>query len=274
MPPKTQKVDKRDSSGDVIDDSSCADGRLMDTLDHMMNKIIKSLTDSFNLCMTQVAAAIEAKLSVKIDVQGRELYEMNNKLESLERRCNELQADNMSLRAEIKKHDTRITEITASCDDLEQYSRSENILLHGLPLPQDGSTEDLYKLVPETINRHMPGITLAPDMISVVHRLAPNRQSTAGSSTTSNKPPPVVMRLVRRSIRNSLLANKKLLKNKSISLTEHLTPRRSQLLRKANALVVDHKINSAWSQEGRVLVKTNGNRIVVIANDTDLAALC
>ena len=69
MPPKTQKVDKRDSSGDVIDDSSCADDRLMDRLDHMMNKITKSLTDSFNLCITQVATAIEAKLSVKIDVQ-------------------------------------------------------------------------------------------------------------------------------------------------------------------------------------------------------------
>ena len=61
------------------------------------------------------------------------------------------------------------------------------------------------------------------------------------------------------------------LKGKGISLTEQLTSRKANILRKANELVVSKCIQSSWSHEGRILIKTLSNEIVVITNINQLS---
>ena len=115
---------------------------------------------------------------------------------------------------------------------------------------------------------------LNPDLISVVHRLP----SVHGPpSAMSNKPPPVVMKLVRRQTKlvrrqtkHALIVNRKFLKGKQVVITEHLTTTRSDLLRKATALVTTNKLQSAWSQEGRILVRSTHNRTVQLSLENDL----
>jgi len=149
--------------------------------------------------------------------------------------------------------------------------RSDSVLLHGLPLPQPGQSEDLYTIIPDTLNRLIPMVHFSGEQISVAHRLPSANQLQSGSAVSSaQKPPPVVIRFTRKATRVALMANRRQLKGKSIVLTDHLTPVRSALLKKASALVIAHKISSAWSQDGKVLVKNNQNRTVPIVCDADL----
>jgi hypothetical protein len=131
--------------------------------------------------------------------------------------------------------------------------RADSLLIHGMPLPHSGTTENLYTEIPKVLNSLIPNVQITPDMISVTHRL-PTQQATVSNSTP--RVPPIVVRFTRRQIRSSLMANRKALKGKHIVLTDHLTPARSSLLRKATALVTAQKLGGAWSHKGKILAKT------------------
>jgi hypothetical protein len=153
-------------------------------------------------------------------------------------------------------------------DNLEQHSKSENLLFHGVQLPNDGTQEDLYISLPLLINQHFVGFNLVPEDISVTHRLSAPRATSDPSRPT--RPPPVIVRFTRKSTRNRLLAERRQLKGKPLVVTEHLTAARVQLLQKANQLATSRKIASAWSKDGRIVIKLLSNRVMVIANESDL----
>jgi hypothetical protein len=109
-------------------------------------------------------------------------------------------------------------------------------------------------------------------MISAVHRLPSSTAASAsGGSGSPPRPPPIVIRFVRKQTRSVIMTNRKLLRGKTISITDHLSPSRSNLLKKATALVASQKLQSAWSHDGKILVKNLQNRTVQIFNDPDLA---
>jgi hypothetical protein len=104
--------------------------------------------------------------------------------------------------------------------------------------------------------------------INLVHRLP--RANTNASSSAATKPTPVIIQFVNKSIRNSVLSNRKLLKGKGFSITEQLTSRKAAILRKASELVTSSKLLSAWSHDGKVLVKTLQSNTIAIASLADL----
>ena len=269
---RTDKKDKTqlsDSSADGY--SSQLDDRLLDRFDHMISSMSKSLIEAFNSCVTQVAKTIEDKFAAKFDAQTTENNALHRELETLGRRCAKLQADNKELRAGIMTISTRLDHLSAAQGELEQYSRVDNILIHGIPLPQTGQTEDLVRSVPDIINQHMSNIHLTSDQISTVHRLSPPKHSTAPNSAgVSNKPPAVVVRFTRRQVKHSILSNRKVLKGKGITVSEDLSLSRVQLLKSATNLVAAHKLQGAWSHEGKILIKTHQNRTLTILTEADL----
>jgi hypothetical protein len=66
------------------------------------------------------------------------------------------------------------------------------------------------------------------------------------------------------------MSNRRQLKGKTLVITDHLTPARAALLKKASALVAGQKIMSAWSQDGKILVKNSQNRTITITSEEDL----
>jgi archaellum component FlaC len=239
-----------------------------DRMEAMFTRLTKNMTDSFSSCITQLVTSIEDKLNIKIDVQGSEIFSLTNKVGLLEKRVDELARSNATLTSQLQIVTRDNQQLHQSIDSLEQYTRADSILIHGLPLPQTGSDQNLYTEIPTILNSLIPTIHLTPEMISVTHRLPTQAQSA--SSPSSSRPPPVVVRFTRRLTRTTLMANRKLLKGKHIVLTDHLTPARSSLLKKATSLVTNQKIGGAWSHEGKILIKTLSNRTVVILSEEDL----
>lgn len=268
MSRKLKTVSATDSSNDNEDIP-------IDRIELMLTKVTKILSDTFNSCVEKLIASLDEKLTLKLDIQSSEIFDANKRIDALEKRLINIELENAALRGSLQSVNSRVDSTSLANDDLDQYMRSENLILHGVPLPIDGSREvDISQVVIDVINSNMPGVALKKEQISTAHRMGQsgtrqNSQSPNAASSTS-RPPAIIIRFCQRDARNKLLQGRRQLKGKNVSLTEQLTPRRAQLLKKANELVSRHKLESAWSHDGKILVKTSSNRTVLVSTDLDL----
>jgi len=231
----------------------------------MFLRLTKIMTDSFTSCIAKLTASIEAKF----DSQVAESFALATRVDRIERRLDEMTAVNKSLSDKVLSLTKENEKLTLSLDNIEQYSRADSLLVHGLPLPPPGNAENLYCDIPSVLNRLIPTMRLTPECISVTHRL-PSPSLPSHASGPPLRPPPVVVRFGRRQTRTILMQSRKALKGQHVVLTDHLTPSRAALLKKASALVTAQKILSAWSQDGKLLIKSLLNRTSVIQTEADL----
>ena len=186
--------------------------------------------------------------------------------------------------------EAELTQLRRRINDLEAYSRVDNIIVCGLPeeaaevvigaqysadnVPTSGgetsaTSEKLFL----AFCRNKLNVDVSPNDISVAHRLTRQR-------TNINGPHPMIVRFSNRKAKLQVLAARKLLRNqpscKNIFINEHLTAGVSQLFQKARSMVKAHRIKSAWTAGGKLLVRTlpsNGDRTLTILCETDLANL-
>jgi len=113
--------------------------------------------------------------------------------------------------------------------------------------------------VVDVLNNNISGLKLTRTDISSAHRLAARGASgrPTALNTRVSKPQPIIVRFMQRSVRNYIMGKCKELKGKRLSITEQLTPNRALLLKGANDLTQRHCLSSAWSHDGRILVKLN-----------------
>ena len=120
-------------------------------------------------------------------------------------------------------------------DELEQYTRKENIPIHGLP--ETGGNEDTADEVVKLARK--AGVTITKNDISVAHRLPGNR--------SSGKPRSIIAKFVRRIIKTDFMRKKSNLRSDSgprVFVTGDLTKMRAKLLYE---LKQDDEIDRAYS---------------------------
>ena len=124
------------------------------------------------------------------------------------------------------------------------------MLIHGLPESKNENTDEL---VIAAIKEKM-GEEIEKNEIDRSHRI--------GVPKNNGKSRPIIIKFVRYNTRCKIFKNKKKLKGKSISMTESLTKKRMEALKKARE---DHGFENVWSSEGKILYKdiSEGNKIKV-----------
>jgi len=162
---------------------------------------------------------------------------------------------------------------------LEAYSRSDNLIIRGLPERSSAEIaspssnqlggailQESHQSVEEAVKNlchDFLGIDLQPGDISIAHRMR------AGPK---DKCRPVIVRFTSRRTRNLIYASKKNLKvsdrsSERIFISEHLTKEASDLFFEARAQLKAKKIFAAWTQNGQVLVRFTSDpnsRVAVI----------
>ena len=246
-----------------------------------LNDLITTITTNFSLtfnsCFDKLVESLDKKLSTRLDIHEVQSFDLNKRIDKLEKTCTDLHLENKLLQTQVAESNKVIESLMRSMDDMEQYSRGSNLLIHGLQLPADNSPEtDLFDKSITMLNLNLKlGIT--SDDVVTAHRLPVSSRSMTASSpspsaaTVSTRPPPVIIQFASKRTRNQVLSKRRELKGKGMVLTEHLTVSKSNLLRKANDLVISKKIQAAWSSDGKILIKTLQNRTVVISLISDLA---
>ena len=203
---------------------STANANIRMTVKVRKNQNMKDVSSSSTGCKEQsnFTKADRQKLSKIYDTVENLTRQVSNLQRSLKRsnkKIKELKSENEQLKQAVNMN---IQEI----DNLEQYSRRENIRIHGVPEPQ-GKKDDGEEVVVELAEKL--GVNIESYDIQRAHRLGRKRSPLA-------KPCPIIARFVKYKHRNDILFSKSKLKNcnngkfNNAFITEDLTPLRSKLL--------------------------------------------
>ena len=166
----------------------------------------------------------------------------------------------------------RLTEL-----EKKQYSRRENLELHGIPeIPDENTDNVVMKRIDEDIT--------AGD-IEVTHRVGRQdiqAQASNGTGQRRTRPRPIIVRFTRRQKRDKIYKDRKNIKNtttdmlgytvkNNIFVNENLTTYRRNLLRQSNEKRKALRYKFLWSYNGTIYVKKDqGMRSIIIRNERDL----
>ncbi|KAK7881533.1 hypothetical protein WMY93_029942 [Mugilogobius chulae] len=185
------------------------------------------------------------------------------------------------LRLQNAEKDKKIAELERRVEDLEQYSRINDVVVTGLKIKprsyakavaanNGGEPEEADMLsVEQQVAAFLEskGISLDLDYIEACHPL-PRRKE--------NDPPAVIMRFTNRKNKIALLKQGRKLKGTNVFLNDHLTRRNADLARKARYLRKLNKIQNTWVNNCKVFIKLNGPpeqaRVLVIRSLEELTS--
>ena len=146
----------------------------------------------------------------------------------------------------------RLSAVERRQDDLEQYSRSNCLVIHGcenVPKSKLGKYLEIENFVCNTLNEHLQlDSPLQANDLDIAHPL-PSKKGT-----------PVIVKFIRRTQKNEVYRKKRLLKGTKMIITESLTKRRLQLLEKAR---LEFKQCPVWSWKGEIFVFHNNKKKVI-----------
>ena len=133
--------------------------------------------------------------------------------------------------------------LPSEIDNLEQYSRRNCLVLHGV---NESNNENTNEIIIKTFSEEL-GVEIKEDDLDRSHRLGkPKRKD--------NKPRPIIVKFARYAVRREIFMNKKKLKGKRLLITESLTSSRMQLLGNAQR---KYEVRNIWTSDARVMVKEN-----------------
>ena len=191
-------------------------------------KDLFKVNEETKISQIKVTESLDA-LSKKIDELETEIKNKDEKIQLLENRVEILEEEKESQGKEI--------------DDLEQYSRRNCLLLHGVVEMNAECTDDIIiKTCAEEL-----GIDVKQEDLDRSHRLGKVKRN-------DNKPRPIIVKFARYAVRNKVFSNKKKLKGKKLLITESLTVYRMKLLDEARQ---KYGVRNVWTYDGRVMYKEN-----------------
>ncbi len=213
--------------------------------------------------------------------------------EKFTKKVDELNLNILSLKAEVQRKDQTIGLLAAENQQLkdtveilnvkvgesESYQRRENLILTGLEVrtaDRVNATSDPLAQSSNTLLKKI--IDFCTDVlhcnvdesdISIAHLLP---------SKDANSPPAVMVRFVRRSVRDEVYSARSRLKNyttpsnNKIFINEDLTAMNRKILGVLRAKLRNKVIAGAWSQSGRIMAKTLRDSVKHIATLADAHA--
>ena len=180
-------------------------------------------------------------IAANYDDQKKENEALHGKIAILEERQE-------MMKSKCRAYEESFLEQADQIDALEQYSRRNCLLLHGIPEAVDEKTDDLVRS------------TIASNLDINIKAKAIDRSHRLGKPKTDGKPRPIIAKFVRYNARRNVFVNKKSFKGSNIMVTESLTLRRVKML---NAAREKFGNKNVWSIDGEVMAK-DGNNIVKV----------
>lgn len=168
------------------------------------------------------------------------------------------------LKLTIKEKDKRIGDLERRVDDLEQYSRMDDLIISGLTTRhqtfagtvngekgEDAKTSEQYSLEREVVQFFQSkNMDIQTNAISSCHKLPTKDRKTK---------PVIVIRFTNRKAKTELLRQGRKLRGSDVYLNEHLTKKNADIARQARILKKQNKIQATWTRNCKVWIKLNGS---------------
>ena len=181
----------------------------------------------------------------------KQLDSLSDALELLSAKFDELEKDHEKKNKKISEVEKKVNSLESklgdSVDELEQYSRRNCLLLHGVrELEGENKNDIIMKTMKEEID-----IDIRQQDLDQTHRVGNTKVCKEGKSR------PIIIKFSRYDVRSAVDKKKK-----KVLITERLTAKRVGLLQEAQG---KYRLRNIWTTDGRNLYKEN-NRIFLCKN--------
>ena len=192
-----------------------------------------------------------ANSNKEMQIKGdKQLIDITSSVEFLTSQFDELEKERKekdelinSLQIEVSSLKVEVKNLEKNPDDQGRYSRRNCLLIHGL---NKTKTKDTKEMVLDVINDKL-NMEMSQVSIDRSHRLG--KQKGPGQ-----KPQAIIVKFTRYKDRHLVFRNKKLLKGSGTSVTESLTLKRVEHLKKSRE---QHGFADAWTLDGKIMFKGN-----------------
>jgi len=239
----------------------------MSTHEHFTRQKLKSLTSDE---VVEIALSLQTQLNESVKQLSNEIKDLGASLkaeiQSLKSNFNE-RLQLLESELSISRHVN--TQLERRCSQLEQYSRRECLEIRGVP-----STvlhEDLVGFLLPIFKKLDVDLTEKENAVQACHRL-------------HSKTDDVIIKFSQREDRNSIIRNRKMLKEMDLSecglegdgkifINENLCPSYKRLVGIANKLYKNDVISSFWTINGVLRIKFNErDPFIIITHIEDFMA--
>ncbi|KAL8620531.1 hypothetical protein ACOMHN_066954 [Nucella lapillus] len=204
---------------------------VLSKLEAMDNNIIASKED-----YKKMDYKIEKILLESFEIRKENIM-LKKQIETLTRHCQDMSD-------EVERLEKKVKEGKEMRNNLEQYTRKDNIKIINLQGDKPKETSDeTEKRVVDFLHSQLGLTTITSDHISIAHRVGPYRQS-------QNRP--IIVKFISRKTKVSVMKNKRNLKGQKIYINEDLTKLNAQRLAELKKHI---GVLSAWSFEGSLYCK-------------------
>ncbi|XP_078374344.1 uncharacterized protein LOC144657857 [Oculina patagonica] len=183
-----------------------------------------------------------ASTKAQVDILVKENKGLKSKVKSLE--------DDLSKSKEYSKEmELRLDDIEARHDDLEQYTRKFNLVIHGISEREDEDNVENVIELGKLLN-----VNLTRGDIDIVHRM---------NTKFKNKPRPIIVRFASYNAKNKLYKARLYLRNVTsqdlgpgkIYINENLTSWRADLFKEVRKVRKKYHNGKAWTIDGKIFFK-------------------
>ena len=237
------------------------------------SKVLEAVAKALHPLLT---GTIESAIAKKLDVFNAALSTLKSETLRLTEQCGKLSKENAELRKQLDFGNGRI-------DDLERYSRCDNLIIRGLPetsiaetaspapsLRDNAALRDSHTSVEKTVLSFLKDslhLDVLPSDISTAHRI----RSSAKDSVR-----PIIVRFSHRRVCNLVYSARAQLKSakSNVFISDHLIKSDSDLFFEACKLLREKKIFAAWTQHGLVHVRFSpdpSTKPTIVRTRADLA---
>ena len=192
-----------------------------------------------------------AKNNKEMQIKGdKQLIDLTSSVEFLTSKLDQLEKERKekdelinSLQIKVSSLQVEVKNLQKKAYDQEQYSRRNCLLIHGLT---ETKTEDTDDMVLDVINDKLNN-EISQISIDRSHRLGKRKDP-------GQKPRAIILKFTRYKDRHHFFTNKKLLKGSGISVTESLTLKKMEHLKKMRE---QHGFVKVCTLDGKIMFKGN-----------------
>lgn len=182
------------------------------------------------------------------------------------------------LRVRIMERDRKIVELEKKVEDLEQYSRLNDVIVTGLKIkPRSyahavaaGKEEEPGELEVSSAEQQVVAFLASKD----IHLNVDTIEACHPLPMKKNIMPAVILRFANRKNKVALMKQGKKLKGTNVYLNDHLIKRNADIAKKARFLRKQNKIQNTWVTNCKVYIKLKGSpeeaKVIVIKDIEEL----
>jgi hypothetical protein len=232
----------------------------------VLEAIAAALAPAISDIVTKVIQPLNDKLDIHINETKKTRSSQDAEINLMKLKMSRLENENQKLKERLSYANEEIEDLFDKHDDLEQYGRRNSIRFHNVNISEkeDGTVPSTDQVIVDICAKMKINPPITEDLIERSHKIGkPNKKGNHQ----------IICKFKSYKTKSLVYKSKSSLKTCKtddfrVFITEDLTRKRQNIISSLSELRVNNKINSYWTQDGRIFFKETEKGPVKIVKDS------